>query len=160
MRCLGWLYWLAYQSLSIALWPIGLLLVGVASALEMWKLRPSRKPYDDGRICWQWSSWVLFPWSNEEDGVAGGFLPSRVTAFEWCALRNSSNNLRCLPGAFFVCDSATLTFKDYSWGYVATQGWRQCVEWHGIRFGWLIPRTASTGSPAWPVLSLPNGSLT
>ena len=154
MIALGWLYWLAYQIVSIALMPVGWLLVGVASICWDWQERPSRYPYADGRVRWQWKFPLLWLWCNEEDGIAGGPTPTPLAAFKWSALRNSANNMRALPGAFFVCDSASLTFRDYPWGYVASQGWRPCVKFHGFRFGWLIPRTAATGSPAWPVISI------
>ena len=153
MIALGWLYWLAYQLASIVLMPVGWLVIGIAAACRAWEQRPSVYPYADGRIRWQWVWPVPTIWSNEEDGIAGNADPTPWTAFKWSALRNSANNLRCAPGAYFVCDSTQLKFKDYPWGYVATQGWRQCVNYKGFRFGWLIPRTASTGSPAWPVIS-------
>jgi hypothetical protein len=153
---LGWLYWIVYQLVSIALMPVGIVLCGIASLCHDWTQRPSRYPYADGRVRWQWSFFLLWLWCNEEDGIEPGTLvPSPWTAFKWSALRNSANNMRALPGAFFVCDSSKLTFRDYSWGYIATQGWRQCIKYRRLRIGWLIPRTASTGSPAWPVASIP-----
>jgi len=155
MIALGWLYWIAYQLASIVLMPVGIVLVGIAALCGAWEVRASRYPYADGRNRLQWKWRLLWLWCNEEDGIDGGSLGHPVwQSFYWSAIRNSANNMRAIKGAYFVCDSASLTFKDYPWGYVATQGWRQCVNYKGFRFGWLIPRTASTGSPAWPVISI------
>lgn len=158
MKALGWLYWAVYQAIDIVLFPVGVVLVGIASLCGAWERRNSKYPYADGRNRWQWKWSLLWLWCNEEDGITyfGKGDPDPKSAFAWCAWRNRVNNMRTLPGAFFVCDSAKLTFKDYPFGYVATQGWRQCVMVKGFRFGWLIPRTASTGSPAWPVISFSN----
>ena len=157
MKALGWLYWAVYQLTDVVLWPVGVILVGIAAICRSWAIRPSRYPYADGRKRWQWTWPWMWLWCNEEDGITyfGKGDPDTKSAFAWCAWRNRVNNMRTFPGSFFICDSSKLTFKDYSWGYIATQGWRQCVVFKGLRLGWLIPRTASTGSPGWPVLGVP-----
>ncbi len=145
---LGWLYWIAYQLLAAVLGVAGLVVLIPFAMFQWWEVRPSRNPQFEGRAitAWRWG-WLTMLWGNDEDGVSQD--GSRWGAYQWCALRNPVNNLRLIRGASFLVDN-TCRKTIYPWGYVATQGWRQCVFYRGIRFGWLIGE--GIGSRAWPVL--------
>jgi hypothetical protein len=145
MTILGWTYWAAYQLVSIVLTVIGWPLLGVLAFLELWVKKDNK---------WQWrGGWLTWLWCNNEDGIIppGARVPDSLLTWHWSAWRNSVNNMRLIPGAFFLTDN-TLTYKMYSWGYVATQGWRQCVMYKRYRFGWLISLGATPGYRCWPVL--------
>jgi len=127
-----------------------------------------------GAIAWHeyLAMWILLggliggwgAWDNDEDGVippavvgSAPFLPTsdvRYRAYVWSALRNFANGLRKLPGATYVITPA-LAFRDTGSGYVATDGWRQCLTTGRIRIGWNIHREAAPGDIAWPIAGRP-----
>lgn len=99
-------------------------------------------------------------WSNDEDGVTGSaaFMLSRATsplwldAYVWSARRNFANGMRVLPGAaYVVTKDDVVTTRTTKSGHVTTCGWRQCVVWRGLRFGYLIQPEATAGYRVWPV---------
>lgn len=147
----GWIYYVLYQILSLLFTLAGFIILLPLAISKSWYQRPGTSEMFPNRIVWAWKGWWTFPWCNEEDGIAGGLIPTTWSAYRWSAIRNPANGLRWLPGA-----SATLTSKPVflarSWGYVATYGWRQCVIWHGLRFGWLINPDADVGWRIWPIL--------
>jgi hypothetical protein len=106
---------------------------------------------------------LLEVFDNEEDGVVPPALVNgkpylegvddRLRAFAWSAWRNSANGLRWLPGAACYLD-ARLVVTPKPWGYVASCGWRPCVQWHRLRIGWLVNQDARPGYRSWPVLEL------
>jgi len=150
---IGWIYWLIYQLLSLSLGLIGLFLLIPFAALKLWKHRRGLNPMFPDRIITAWwlGTSIMFPWCNEEDGVAPGPHPTRWSAYKWSALRNSVNNMRMLPGASFYVDD-TMTVKQYTWGAVVTQGWRQCVCVAGRHIGWMMTPDAQPGWRSWPTL--------
>lgn len=109
---------------------------------------------------------LLGAWDNEEDGVTGAEWyrkahadsPAWWLCYRWAALRNSTNNLRFLPGIFLVLDRKLITVTNRPSVTVVSHGWRQCVILHprwlpkALRFGWRILPDAATGDYAWPVL--------
>jgi len=148
----GWLYWIAYQVIGLALMVIGWVLLIPFAALKLWYTIPSRNPMFADRAITAWrGGWLTLLWGNDENGVAPP-PATRWSSYVWTAWRNPANNMRLLPGASFFIDSANLKIVSNSVGYVATCGWRQCIVYRGVRFGWLIPPDAATGWRAWPVV--------
>ena len=155
MIIFGWIYWIIYQVISLCLMVVGWPLLAILSLSKAWTFAPSTVDYWGARSVWQWKGgWLTWIWGNQEDGIVppGTTTPTPAVAWKWAAWRNSVNDMRFLPGAFFLIDSAKLTVKTHSWGYVATQGWRQCISFGPIRIGWLIKADAVTGWYAWPII--------
>lgn len=109
---------------------------------------------------------LLGAWDNEEDGITGAEWyrkahpnwPAWWVCYRWAALRNSTNNMRFLPGMFLVIDRSQIKVTNSPSVTVVSHGWRQCVIFHpgwlpkSIRFGWRILPDAATGDYSWPVL--------
>lgn len=158
---LGWAYWTAYQALSLFFGAVGLIAIYFLARAQAWELEPTRIPAFAPRNVLRWrGGWLTAAWCNDEDGVLGGqafalethTLPLWKQAYIWSALRNFSNGLRRLPGAFYVVTKDDkIDVRLTNSGSVTTCGWRQCVVWRGIRFGFLINRNATTGYRVWPV---------
>jgi hypothetical protein len=90
---MGWLYFLAVQLVALALFPVGIVVVGVLAATRSWTFDINTQRY-------HWLGKWAWIFDNDEDGIFSG-PPSlerhpRWNAFVWCALRNSVNNLRFL----------------------------------------------------------------
>ena len=154
MTLLGWLYWLAYQVLSLVFLLLGIPVVGLLAATRSWKRRPSRSPMFPG-LTWAWRFEPLtFPFGNEEDGIGGNkqTAPTPIAAFKWSALRNSANNLRLLPGISYVLPDKP-TVHRMGPATIITSGWRQCVYVGGFHFGWLMAADWGKGWRSWPVIA-------
>ena len=161
MIALGWIYWLVYMVASAVLEVVGLVILWPLARLRLWYSRPSRSAYYAGRTVTAWrGGFLLAPWNNEEDGVAGAAwyleryasTPAWRNAYDWSAWRNSSNGLRQFPGAMFAIDATKIVVKYYSWGYVARQGWRQYVRIGAEHFGWNMQPPFEAGYLCWPVI--------
>jgi len=85
------LLWAAHATLSYIGALIGLPLVGALSVFSAWERQVSRA---NGRTLWQWRPIWAYPWSNLEDGVYPGSVPTAWEAFKWSGLRNKVSNLR------------------------------------------------------------------
>lgn len=159
MTILGWLYWVVYQLLSLLATLIGIPLCYALATTRSWRLRDSKNQHYKRQVtAWKYEPLTLL-WGNEEDGVTGAewFHKANQTrtdvqiAFEWSALRNSANNMRLLPGAMAVLKKSDIIYRDTAHGFVATFGWRQCIEWRGFRIGWRITKAAEDGDYTWPI---------
>lgn len=159
MIALGWIYWAAYQLLSLlVLTPLGMLVLGVMAPLRLWTRRESYMPAFPGEV-WAWrGGWLTAVWGNEEDGIGGRHRidPSPRAAWLWCAWRNSTSGMRLLPGAYFELPHPPHV-RTTSDGYVATIGWRQCraFRFRGTpyRIGWMIDDDAQAGWRSWPIVA-------
>jgi hypothetical protein len=157
----GWFYWGAWQLLSLVATIVGIPVLLPLAYFGLWETRPGKSWLFPGINVAAWrGGWLTFLWDNEEDGVTGadwyrrihGNRPAWLNAYLWSAWRNAANGMRWLPGAAFLVDKNQLSIRKTATGYVATHGWRQCVVWRGLRFGWLINLDADTGWRSWPVL--------
>lgn len=153
MKALGWLYWAAYQIVSLVLIAIGTFLVLPAALGERWHTRPSKNSFFAPRPVTAWDWRILCPWDNEQDGVAGAswyrakyrYRKAWLNAYIWSVFRNGSNNMRRLPGAMFEVTATP-------------DRWRSCKVFrafgHVWRIGWLIaapPFEPGVTYLAWPV---------
>ena len=155
MKILGWINFIAYQVAGIVLGLIGFPLVVLLSIARAWEIAPGTLVAWGRTVVWRWrfSPW-FYLWSNDEDGIAGGQVPTVLGAIYWSALRNSTNNLRfAWPGGFSIIPAgAVVSIRRLRHGYIVTWGWRQCVTWRGFRFGWRMDDTAAAGYRVWPVV--------
>jgi hypothetical protein len=159
----GWLYWIVWQALSLLAAAVGALILLPLAYFQLWETRPGKSWMFGPQPVAAWRGGVLTAlWCNEENGVTGADWyrkihanrPVWLNAYLWSAWRNSANGLRWLPGAAFLVEKSQLTIKETQHGYIATHGWRQCVQWRRLRFGWLINLDADTGWRSWPVLEV------
>jgi hypothetical protein len=162
VKALGWLYWIVWQLVSFALELVGLPLLLPLALFHAWTTRPGKSAMFGPAPVTAWiGGWLTFPWDNEQDGVVPPQMvngapylityPQWLRAYIWSAWRNPANGMRWAPLAATTFTSKPVVTQSAS-GYVATYGWRQCIVWHGIRFGWLINPNAAIGDRTWPVL--------
>ncbi len=97
--------WLAYSSVAAMLWVIGVPLIAVLAWRRAWVIRPSEQ-YADKRMLRYWKGrWLMWIWSNSEDGVTGAQWYRELhadwseskQALMWSAFRNPTNNMRFIP---------------------------------------------------------------
>lgn len=68
----------------------------------------------NGRTILNWKSKLLFPWSNQEDGILAGAelkgYPNWVRIIYWSAIRNPANNLRFIEGLSCKIEKSKVEF--------------------------------------------------
>jgi hypothetical protein len=154
-----WAYWIAYSVASVLVSAVGFVVVAPLAALRLTELRRSYLPAYEGRLVLAWRGGRLTAlWGNDEDGVYGPEwfrmrYPGRPrwAAYVWCALRNSANGMRLLPGAMLPLPADAVTTR-LGPIQVCTSGPYQCVYLWRLRFGWGIQPGAKAGWLTWPVL--------
>lgn len=91
---LTWLGFFLIRSIFILL---GLVLVPVATAFRLYHTIKIFTPFGPRDIL-AWRYKILWPWGNEEDGLAAGeefpTMPLWFRIIYWSAIRNPANNLR------------------------------------------------------------------
>jgi hypothetical protein len=157
----GWAYWAVYQVLSLFFGALGLIVIPILARAGAVTDRQSRIPAFQPREVMCFKGGILTDaWNNDEDGIDGGDahflanlrLPEWRAIFDWSAIRNFSNGLRRLPLAFYVLTKDDkVVVRPTKSGSVTTCGWRQCVIWRGVRFGFLITTDAKEGYRVWPI---------
>ncbi len=95
----GLRYSLLFAGIQLASWTLripGYPIIGILSALHYWEIGPDH--------LFHWPTWAWI-YDNEEDGVLPEWYAKAnptwgpgLRAFVWCAQRNSTNNLRYVPG--------------------------------------------------------------
>jgi hypothetical protein len=117
--------------------------------------------YDKTTGQYHWPTWAWL-WDNEEDGVAPTWYRAQhrdwsfaKAAFHWSALRNSSNNLRYVPGV--SAPGRPLLYSTWSWQVpILTWGaqslfpYPEKISFETRQFYWKAGWQPNTG---WPCIS-------
>lgn len=156
---------------SLALWPLMLVVTAAGSIVGVPVIsylciarKWGRTVNEVGRTIWVWTPQWAWLWSDNDQGICPGLVPSRWDAFKWTAVRNKVGNLRFLkPFGFWIHPSRVrsvgnahdlylplpATAQDFFWNYT----WHGCytglwIVWRNrvqLRIGWALTPADADG---------------